>query len=86
MNLVISHSNRFFGSGWAYLFLKPYFPFSISVMISLPPLFSMSRKMDDYPQYHFLKAKTRVTEQFSWLETEENAQRANTKIFPWPTN
>lgn len=37
MNLVISQSNRFFGSGWAYLFPKPYFPFSISATILLPP-------------------------------------------------
>lgn len=81
MNLVISQSNRFFGSGWAYLFPKPYFPFSISAMISLPPL-----KMDDYPQDHFHNAKTKVTEQFSWLETEQNAQRANTRILLWPTN
>jgi len=25
-------------------------------------------------------------DQFGWLETEENAQRGNKGMFPWPTN
>lgn len=37
MNLAISHSNKFFRSGWTYLSPKPFISFSLSVMISLSP-------------------------------------------------